>query len=113
MSPVSQLPSTSNIFDDDDEGEWQDMPVVCEDEFANGLDAEDQKKYHYVPSAKRVASGAGNATGNLIDVDDRGVGWRSKIDVKEENILGCEETRRTRSTRFIYAHDICLTKTRL
>lgn len=81
MGPSTIQPPT-NVFDieDDDEG-WQDMPVVREDEFASGLDDEDQKKYHYVPSAK--GKSAVNATGNLIDVDDRGNEWRSKVDQNE------------------------------
>lgn len=71
-------------FDDDDDG-WQDMPVIREDEFAGGLDEEDQKKYHYVASARKGkdAGGAGNATGNLIDFDDRGNEWREKQDANE------------------------------
>jgi hypothetical protein len=56
------------------------MPVVRDgDEFKNGLDEEDQKKYHYQP--KPVGSGpggAGNATGNLIDFDETGAEWREK-----------------------------------
>ena len=74
-------------FDDDDEGGWQEMPVIREDEFTSGMDEEDRKKYHYVPSAKHIAvSGSGigaNATGGLIDVDDTGQEWRSKVDVEE------------------------------
>lgn len=42
-------PIEPDIFDDDDEG-WQDMPVVREaDEFAGGLDEEDQKKWSATP----------------------------------------------------------------
>ena len=67
----------TNVFDDDDDDGWQEMPVVREDEFSSGLDKEDQKKYHYVPSAKGTS--AANATGNLIDVDGLGSEWRSKI----------------------------------
>ncbi|KAJ7696719.1 hypothetical protein B0H17DRAFT_929057 [Mycena rosella] len=71
-----------NAFDlDDDEEGWEEMPVVREDKFASGLDEEDQKKYHYTPSAKGAS--AVNATGNLIDVDDSGYEWRSKIDQNE------------------------------
>lgn len=83
MSRTTPAPATT-IFDadDDDEG-WQDMPVVREDEFASGLDEEDQKKYHYVPSAKGAS--AANATGNLLDVDDRGNEWRSKVDQNEND----------------------------
>jgi hypothetical protein len=72
---------TTNIFDDGDDEGWQDMPVVREDEFTSGLDKEDQKKYHYVPSAKGTS--AANATGNLIDVDGLGTEWRSKVDQNE------------------------------
>lgn len=85
----SKAPPQSNPFDfdDDDEEGWQEMPVVREDEFTSGLDEEDRKKYHYVPSAKHTAvSGSGigaNATGNLIDVDDSGHEWRSKADLEE------------------------------
>ncbi|TFK56940.1 DUF726-domain-containing protein [Heliocybe sulcata] len=83
--PVATKEPEPDLFDDDDEG-WQDMPVVKEsDEFADGLDEEDQKRYHYTPSAKKEpnAGGAGNATGNLLDVDDYGQEWRSKIDQNE------------------------------
>jgi len=89
MSSKVISPVQANPFDfDDDDGEgWQEMPVVREDEFTSGFDEEDRKKYHYVPSAKHTdISGSGigaNATGNLIDVDDRGNEWRSKADVEE------------------------------
>jgi hypothetical protein len=79
--PVTAIePLNAFDLDDDDEG-WEEMPVVREDKFASGLDEEDQKKYHYTPSAK-VAS-AVNATGNLIDVDESGYEWRSKLDQNE------------------------------
>jgi hypothetical protein len=84
IPPVQQNPFD---FDDDDGEGWQEMPVVREDEFTSGLDEEDRKRYHYVPSAKHTdVSGTGigaNATGNLIDVDDRGNEWRSKVDLEE------------------------------
>jgi hypothetical protein len=73
-------PEPANIFDDDDEG-WEDMPVVRDkDEFAGGLDEEDQKRYHYQTPVKKDVGGpsAGNATGNLIDFDDEGAEWREK-----------------------------------
>lgn len=57
------------------------MPVVREDMYTSGLDEEDQKKYHYQTSAKSKT--AANATGNLIDVDDLGNEWRSKLDRDE------------------------------
>ncbi|GLB43707.1 putative DUF726-domain-containing protein [Lyophyllum shimeji] len=79
--PVTPISPSPNVFDDDDDEGWQDMPIVREDEFASGLDEEDRKKYHYQPSAKGAS--AANATGNLIDVDDFGNEWRSKIDQNE------------------------------
>lgn len=73
--------------DEDDEGGWQEMPVVKDDEFAGGLDEEDQRKYHYVPkralSPDAHAHSGGNATGNLIDVDYEGSQWRSKAEQNE------------------------------
>ena len=82
--PVSKIaPTETNIFDDDDEDGWQDMPVIREDTFASGLDEEDQKKYHYVPSAKGASSA--NATGDLMDVDARGNEWRTKLDLNESD----------------------------
>jgi hypothetical protein len=84
---ISPIHSNPFDFDDDDEEGWQEMPVVREDEFTSGLDEEDRKKYHYVPSAKHTnVSGSGiaaNAIGNLIDVDERGNEWRSKADLEE------------------------------
>lgn len=87
-SKTKSVPESNPFdFDDDDEDGWQEMPVVREDDFVSGLDEEDRKKYHYVPSAKHLAvSGTGigaNATGNLIDIDNRGHEWRSKVDVEE------------------------------
>ena len=64
-------PQDAAFFDlDDDEG-WEDMPVVREDEFAGGLDEEDQKKYHYKPQDKKEGApkGGGNALGEVLDVD--------------------------------------------
>jgi hypothetical protein len=79
VHPNAISPIQADIFDDD-EG-WQDMPVVREDEFISGLDDEDRKKFHYVPSAKGAT--AANATGNLIDKDAMGNAWRSKLDRDE------------------------------
>ncbi|KAF9024042.1 DUF726-domain-containing protein, partial [Hymenopellis radicata] len=84
MAVTSPSPAPIGVFDDDDDEGWQEMPVVHEDEFKGGLDEEDQKKYHYQPSAKGAA-GAANATGNLIDVDDYGNEWRSKLDNNEND----------------------------
>lgn len=87
--PASTLPPPKSmeamLFDDDEEG-WEDMPVVREDALASGLDDEDRKKYHYVAPANKAHDstiGAANATGNLIDFDDHGNEWRSKIDQNE------------------------------
>jgi len=85
MPPVSSFPPPPNdIFDDDDEG-WQDMPIIREDTFLSGMDEEDQKKYHYQAQASMKAQAAGNATGNLIDVDTMGNEWRSKLDRDESD----------------------------
>lgn len=83
MPVTTAPPPPSNIFDDDDDG-WEDMPVVREDYLATDLDEEDRKKYHYqAPSTTQDKTASTNATGNLIDVDDRGNEWRSKIDQNE------------------------------
>ncbi|PPR02740.1 hypothetical protein CVT26_009451 [Gymnopilus dilepis] len=84
MPVVSTFPPPKDIFDDDDDDDgWQDMPVVREDTSLSGLDEEDQKKYHYqLPSTSK--STVVNATGNLIDFDDSGNEWRSKLDNKNE-----------------------------
>lgn len=79
--PATTVAPIGAFDDDDDEEGWQEMPVVREDEFKGGLDEEDQRKYHYQPSAKSAS--AANATGNLIDVDDYGNEWRSKLDNNE------------------------------
>lgn len=82
-SSAAKSPQVPNWLDDDDEG-WQEMPVVKEDDIACVLDEEDQKKYHYVSRGKKTAAGAtGNATGNLIDFDDKGTEWRSKAEQNE------------------------------
>lgn len=79
MAPKPPEPVV-DIFDDDDEG-WEDMPVVKEDIEASGFDEEDARKYHYRTPVK--AAEAGNATGDLLDVDDYGSEWRSKRDQNE------------------------------
>jgi len=85
MPPVSSFPPPKDIFDDDDDDGWQDMPIVREDIFLSGLDEEDQRKYHYQVPAATKGKATGNATGNLIDVDDRGNEWRSKLDRDESD----------------------------
>ena len=86
-SGLSKPPALSQtdafLLDDDDDG-WQDMPVIRQDDFANGLDEEDQKKYHYVSPSKSLDGPKGNATGNLIDFDDHGNEWRSKLHHNED-----------------------------
>ncbi|KAG6919091.1 hypothetical protein DXG01_009344 [Tephrocybe rancida] len=110
VTPISPIP---NVFDDDDDEGWQEMPIVREDEFASGLDKEDQKKYHYQPSAKGAS--AANATGNLIDVDDYGNEWRSKLDQNESEytrLRGIEEEDADEvhlRTRYLFDEDKAMT----
>jgi hypothetical protein len=75
----------SSIFDDDDDDGWQDMPVIRNVDPNLSLDEEDQKRYHYVAPAKRLSTDASNATGNLIDLDDFGSGWREKVESNEDD----------------------------
>ncbi|KAG6330049.1 hypothetical protein ID866_9041 [Astraeus odoratus] len=92
MSTNAPTAQTPNWFDDDDD-EWQEMPVVQESDAACGLDDEDRKKYHYVaPTTKGAGTGAAsaaggtsNATGNLIDFDDEGTEWRAKAPEQNES----------------------------
>ncbi|ETW86666.1 hypothetical protein HETIRDRAFT_306262, partial [Heterobasidion irregulare TC 32-1] len=88
MASTKPIGSELTLFDADDDEGWEDMPIVREsDEFADGLDEEDQKKYHYVPQAKKdgTASSAGNATGGLLDVDFKGNEWRTKLEASNES----------------------------
>ncbi|KAJ7726383.1 hypothetical protein B0H16DRAFT_1332189 [Mycena metata] len=111
--PVTAI-APINAFDlDDDEEGWEDMPVVREDKDASGLDEEDQKKYHYTPSAKGAS--AVNATGNLIDFDDGGYEWRSKIDQNESEytrLRGNEEDETDEvhlRTKYLFDEDKAMT----
>ncbi|KAH7926855.1 DUF726-domain-containing protein [Leucogyrophana mollusca] len=113
----TSTPPQNNPFsfdDDDDEGGWQEMPVVKEDEFASGLDEEDQKKYHYVPSAKKT-TGIGNATGNLIDFDEEGVEWRSKTEQNENEYTRLRVSEEEEAdevhlrTRYLFDEDKAMT----
>lgn len=85
-NPPPSLPWFDDLLDD---GGWEDMPIVRDsDEFAGvagGLDEEDQKRFHYNPQAKKDGQGGGisNATGAILDVDNRGHEWRSKVDQNE------------------------------
>ncbi|KAG2022406.1 DUF726 domain-containing protein [Coprinopsis cinerea AmutBmut pab1-1] len=83
MPPATVPPPSKNVFDDDfdDDDGWQDMPIVRDDDPNCDLDEEDKRKYHYQPSSK--VSTTANATGNLIDFDDEGNEWRSKLDQNE------------------------------
>lgn len=92
-SAFASSSSWAALDDDlDDEG-WQDMPVVRSEENPLGLDEEDQKKYKYISPAKKAdngsttatTSGQGNATGNLIDFDVEGHGWRAKLEQDEND----------------------------
>ncbi|PBK93601.1 hypothetical protein ARMGADRAFT_1062984 [Armillaria gallica] len=57
------------------------MPVVREDGLKGGLDEEDQKRYHYVPSAK--GTNAANAIGT-IDIDHNENEY-TRLRVREED----------------------------
>ncbi|KAH6896129.1 hypothetical protein BKA70DRAFT_1116905, partial [Coprinopsis sp. MPI-PUGE-AT-0042] len=84
MPPASVAPpSKKNVFDDfdDDDDGWQDMPIVRDDDLNCDLDDEDKRKFHYQPSASVKTTA--NATGNLIDFDDEGNEWRSKVEQNE------------------------------
>ncbi|OCH95710.1 DUF726-domain-containing protein [Obba rivulosa] len=94
------------------------MPVVREgDEFANGLDEEDQKKYHYVPTVKKDNSvrGTGNATGDLLDVDYEGNEWRAKVDQNESEYTRLRMVEEDESdevhlrTRYLFNEDKAMT----
>ncbi|KAG9308953.1 hypothetical protein JVU11DRAFT_11255 [Chiua virens] len=102
---------------DDDEGGWQEMPVV-KDEFAGGLDEEDQRKYHYVPKKSASHShsdSSGNATGDLIDFDDKGTQWRTKTEQNESEytrLRGDEEDEADEvhlRTRYLFDEDKAMT----
>jgi len=111
-------PFSSHDDGDDDEGGWEEMPVVKEDEFAGGLDEEDQRKYHYVPKKTESHShshSSGNATGNLIDFDDLGTQWRSKAEQNENEytrLRGDEEDEADEvhlRTRYLFDEDKAMT----
>lgn len=123
LTPISLMPTPNNPFSfdndaDDGEGDWQEMPIVKEDDFVSGLDEEDQRKYHYVP--KKAVSHAhthsgGNATGNLIDVDGQGTQWRSKTEQDENEytrLRGDEEEDADEvhlRTRYLFNEDTAMT----
>ncbi|EIN14328.1 DUF726-domain-containing protein [Punctularia strigosozonata HHB-11173 SS5] len=113
MAPASE--AALDIFDDDDEG-WQDMPVVREsDEFAGGLDEEDQKKYKYVAAAKKTDAGTSNATGDVEDVDFQGSEWRKKVDQNESEYTRLRATEEDENdevhlrTKYLFDEDKAMT----
>ncbi|KAF8753796.1 hypothetical protein RHS01_06773, partial [Rhizoctonia solani] len=85
--PPPKSTANNNAFDDLDDDGWQDMPIIRASDNTLGLDEEDAKRYHYVEPKKRLGDDThgGNATGNLIDYDDRGNEWRSKLDQNEDD----------------------------
>lgn len=117
--PAKPAPAEIDLFDDD-EG-WEDMPVVRDnDGFADGLDEEDQKKYHYVPPPAKQAGapggGMGNARGALLDYDDVGAEWRQKAadaDESEYTRLRMQEEDESDEvhlrTRYLFDEDKAMT----
>lgn len=107
-------PIEPSIFDDDDDG-WQDMPIIRDDDIANGLDEEDQKRYHYKPPAKKETATSSNATGNLLDVDYKGDEWRSKVDQNESEYTRLRLNEEDESdevhlrTRYLFDEDKAMT----
>jgi hypothetical protein len=98
----------------DDEEEWQDMPVVREDELRGGLDEEDQKKYRYVCSPKRDTFRPDTGTSDRrVELDDKGTGRRSKSTVNENEYTRLrvdEEDDETYSkTRHLFHEDKAMT----
>ncbi|EJD54437.1 DUF726-domain-containing protein [Auricularia subglabra TFB-10046 SS5] len=83
--PLAPPPRKGASLQDDDDDGWQDMPVVRHEEFVSDLDAVDREKYGYVQNTKGASQAQGNATGNLIDFDDRGNEWRAKTDTLDES----------------------------
>ncbi|KAI0094238.1 hypothetical protein BDY19DRAFT_10660 [Irpex rosettiformis] len=116
MTTIAKIaPIEPSIFDDDDDG-WQDMPIVRSDDVANGLDEEDQKKYHYKPPEKQESStGTSNATGNVLDVDFEGQEWRAKADQNESEYTRLRLNEEDESdevhlrTRYLFDEDKAMT----
>jgi hypothetical protein len=114
MPVISTAPLAPNILSDDDDG-WQDMPVVLYDYLATDL-GEDRKTYHYkAPSADAKATYPSNATGNLIDFDDRGYEWRYKAEVNEIEYTRLRMTEDEESdevapqTKYLFDEDAAMT----
>ena len=116
MANVPKIaPIEPSIFDDDDDG-WQDMPVIRDDDTANGLDEEDRKRYHYRAPEKRDSLAPGsNATGNLLDVDYLGDAWRAKVDQNESEYTRLRLNEEDESdevhlrTRYLFDEDKAMT----
>ena len=89
------------------------MPIVREDTSHCDLDEEDRKKYHYQTSAKGAT--AANATGNLIDFDEEGNEWRSKVEQNESEytrLRGREEDEADEvhlRTKYLFDEDKAMT----
>lgn len=107
-------PDTDPVLDEDDDEFWQEMEVVKKEDPANGLDEEDQRRYHYV-SPKRSTM-TGNATGIINEVDYQGHEWRSKQTDQNENDytrLRLDEDEDTEEihlrTKFLFDEDKAMT----
>ncbi|KDR85978.1 hypothetical protein GALMADRAFT_150325 [Galerina marginata CBS 339.88] len=72
--PVSSFPPAKDIFDDDDDDGWQDMPVVrediCQQSGRRGSEEIPLPGGQSQASLTRKSMTAASTTGNLIDVDD-------------------------------------------
>ncbi|EKM61759.1 uncharacterized protein PHACADRAFT_180814 [Phanerochaete carnosa HHB-10118-sp] len=107
-------PIEPSVFDDDDDG-WQDMPIIRGDDIANGLDEEDQRKYHYKPPENKDTGKISNATGNVLDVDYRGDEWRAKVDQNENEYTRLRLNEEDESdevhlrTRYLFDEDKAMT----
>ncbi|MBW0467606.1 hypothetical protein O181_007321 [Austropuccinia psidii MF-1] len=87
-------PTVGLIFDDDDD-DWQEMPVIRSENSV--YDEEDQKKFRYFPpqarlnvgSSSQLTSTPSNATGKLLDLSEaaasRGEDWREKSKQLDES----------------------------
>lgn len=108
-------PIEPSVFDDDDDG-WQDMPIIRGDDIADGLDEEDQKKYHYRPQEKKENdTGTSNATGNVLEHDFYGEEWRAKVDRDESEYTRLRLNEEDESdevhlrTRYLFDEDKAMT----
>ena len=102
-----------------------DMPVVRSEDNTLGLDEEDQKKYHYQPSARLdplaaagAAGGSSNATGAHIEFDAdtfQTDSWREKVSQDESDYtrLRLDEDEESDQvhmrTRYLFDEDKAMT----